>query len=724
MSQSFKKFLAEDGAGLAPGAGQFLALAAFGKHPGWDDHVEDLGLETETLIVARQVLYVQGVGGEIDTGAWEKLDPAHRAEGFNHVFLWQRGGQFLVGRMWSSSDGKGRTRYPMVVCAHYGGAAMSWGLQRALPKLEELEQACKAAATADGVKAALERARSGLRATLGNTTGDGAYTPAPESLNRFVSAPAFGADRTGWYRIMYQIQSQMAAYAPGKFSARDDLAQMRPQHMRVPAPGFPDEAMLLWTRFLAGRIDRNVPVLAIHAKDRPWLDLVIGQPGKEEFFCLRALPAALPLATDVPYDLDQKFKDQARRELAEFESGKKPEADGSDAETSSKWVSITQRFFKGTKLFLWIGGGLVALASAGVLLHNLNHGGSASPPPQQVAAAAESAQSPVAGRAGPAIAGLPAVAAPQQVAATPTPASAPPSAPPSAQPPPSPQGPAVVSTGPRAPPPEITSPAPAPVAPPAAPQTAPSSSPSSSPATIAQSVPPAAPTVTVSSAVAPAVVTAVQSNALLAAPPAGAGRAFTNGIGMVLLWVAALPGAADGAWVGKYEVTQAQFQQVMGANPSASKNDLQPVESVTWQEASDFCRKLTASEKSGGTLPQGFAYMLPTQAQWDGFLDDAGFDDAVTSRAAPRTTPAPVGSVGKPNSFGLCDVLGNVWEWCADDAGPQRILTGGAYDSTKIFQWKPMQRTSVLRLPADKHAPNAGFRCLLAQDNSPPLSAR
>ena len=227
MSQSFKKFLAEDGAGLAPGAGQFLALGAFGKHPGWDDHVEDLGLETETLILAKRVLYEQGVGGEIDTGAWEKLDPAQRAEEFNHVFVWQRGGQFLIGRMWSSSDGKGRTRYPMVVCAHYAGAPLAWGLQRALAKLEELEQACKATNTAEGVRSALDRARSGLRALLSNTGAGEAYTPASEALRQFVSAPAFGADQTGWFRIMYQIQSQMAAYAPGKFNVKDDLAQMR-----------------------------------------------------------------------------------------------------------------------------------------------------------------------------------------------------------------------------------------------------------------------------------------------------------------------------------------------------------------------------------------------------------------------------------------------------------------------------------------------------------------
>jgi formylglycine-generating enzyme required for sulfatase activity len=182
---------------------------------------------------------------------------------------------------------------------------------------------------------------------------------------------------------------------------------------------------------------------------------------------------------------------------------------------------------------------------------------------------------------------------------------------------------------------------------------------------------------------------------------------------MVLIWVATLPGTASGAWVGKYEVTQKEFEQVMGANPSKSKSPQQPVERVTWQEAGDFCRKLTASEKEAGSLPQGFVYGLPTRNQWDAFLGNATFDNAVTSRNRERVTPAPVGSVAPPNDYGLCDVLGNVWEWCADADASQRYLKGGAYDSTKVFEWKPLERTTSRSLSADARAPDAGFRCVV-----------
>src|SRR5215469_9189084 len=101
-----------------------LYLAAFGKHPGWNDHIDDLGLDTDDLITAKRLLYVQGINQNIDAGAWENLDPDKRLDAFRHDFLWHmkgtgsgEGDSLIAGRMWSSVDGKGRDKYPMVLCA-------------------------------------------------------------------------------------------------------------------------------------------------------------------------------------------------------------------------------------------------------------------------------------------------------------------------------------------------------------------------------------------------------------------------------------------------------------------------------------------------------------------------------------------------------------------------------------------------------------------------------
>src|SRR6476620_6484709 len=178
MTDIFKKFLQDDVRRLSP-TGRFVGLAAFGKHPGWDDHVEDLGLETDSLNHAKITFYVNGIGGQIDSGAWEKLDPAQQLPAFKHLFLWQRSGQFLLGRLWSSSDGKGRKRYPMVLCLHFIGVSLRWALAQGLPALAELEETIKNAGSAEEVRTVLQQKRAALRDLLTSADTRGEYAPLP-----------------------------------------------------------------------------------------------------------------------------------------------------------------------------------------------------------------------------------------------------------------------------------------------------------------------------------------------------------------------------------------------------------------------------------------------------------------------------------------------------------------------------------------------------------------
>jgi formylglycine-generating enzyme required for sulfatase activity len=137
---------------------------------------------------------------------------------------------------------------------------------------------------------------------------------------------------------------------------------------------------------------------------------------------------------------------------------------------------------------------------------------------------------------------------------------------------------------------------------------------------------------------------------------------------------------SKGYWIGKYPVTQAQWQVLMGDNPSSFKteNDQHPVENITWTDAMLFCQKVYELEgKSGSLLPAGYEYTLPTEAQWEFACragtttrfytgnSDADLDAAGWFSGNHNHTTRPVG-LKAPNAWGLHDMHGNVYEWCAD----------------------------------------------------------
>jgi formylglycine-generating enzyme required for sulfatase activity len=131
-------------------------------------------------------------------------------------------------------------------------------------------------------------------------------------------------------------------------------------------------------------------------------------------------------------------------------------------------------------------------------------------------------------------------------------------------------------------------------------------------------------------------------------------------------------------FMGKYQLTQVQYQVIMGSNPSGFKGNNQPVEQVSWDDAVTFCRKL--SQRTGKN------YRLPSEAEWE-YACRAGtktpfyFGENITPDLVNYNgnDPYASGQKGKyrqqiidvgtfpPNTFGLCDMHGNVWEWCEDD---------------------------------------------------------
>ena len=167
----------------------------------------------------------------------------------------------------------------------------------------------------------------------------------------------------------------------------------------------------------------------------------------------------------------------------------------------------------------------------------------------------------------------------------------------------------------------------------------------------------------------------------------------------------------NGFWMGKYEVTQAQWQAVMGRNPSHFNGADRPVDSVSWNDAQEFLNELNAAWANSRSPAQ---FRLPSEAEWE-YAARAGTQTAYSF----GDDPAQLGdyawfdgnsgnqthSVGqlKPNAFGLYDMHGNVWEWVADTFhdnyagaptdgsawgnlgdGKAKLLRGGSWDNAPL----------------------------------------
>jgi eukaryotic-like serine/threonine-protein kinase len=130
-------------------------------------------------------------------------------------------------------------------------------------------------------------------------------------------------------------------------------------------------------------------------------------------------------------------------------------------------------------------------------------------------------------------------------------------------------------------------------------------------------------------------------------------------------------------YMGKYPVTQQQYQAVMGTNPAHFKGSNRPVECVSWDDGMEFCQKLSQLT--------GHKYSLPSESQWEyacraGTITPFCFGETISTDLANyngngtcqegleciyREQTTPVGEF-PPNAFGLYDMHGNVWEWCLD----------------------------------------------------------
>jgi formylglycine-generating enzyme required for sulfatase activity len=193
-----------------------------------------------------------------------------------------------------------------------------------------------------------------------------------------------------------------------------------------------------------------------------------------------------------------------------------------------------------------------------------------------------------------------------------------------------------------------------------------------------------------------------------------------------------------GFWLSRFEVTQSDYQNLMCINPGGFTGNLnRPVERASWDDAMEYCSRLTQRERQAGRLPGTHVYRLPSEAEWE-YAARAGTttwfsfgnDSSLLGSYAwyngnSGATTHPIGE-RMPNPWGLNDIHGNVFEWCWDwivtapsEPTPDFVgSTNGAYHAIRGGAWSfpaAYCRSSWrIGYSPDARTSNVGFRIVLA----------
>lgn len=304
-----------------------VGVAAFGKHPGWDDHLE-IGVDTDLLAAVKQGIYVEGIGGNIESGAWDKLQENQRVKEFAHIFLWRREHHLVAGRLWSSRDGKGRSRYPMVCVADCSGMPLRRVVEKVFPSLERIESKCTQTDSESVVREIISAAGTELRLlAAASDHASAAATTSDADVLRHLAQCLGGPDHRKLFSVLYQIETEMSGYRSAADIGSSSVMNIRPTQLRVPVCADPPaEAALLWLRFLLTQFDDAAPFLVLQPLAEPWVDLIVGEPTASQIYCMMATPAAVPLTTDIPYNLPTDFIERASRLIGAAGAGFAPVA--------------------------------------------------------------------------------------------------------------------------------------------------------------------------------------------------------------------------------------------------------------------------------------------------------------------------------------------------------------------------------------------------------------
>jgi hypothetical protein len=285
-----------------------IQLAAFGKHPAWDDHLDDIGLNTKSLALTKQLIYSEGIVAQLASGAWDQLEKSGHAIEFDHRFVWSRDQQSIAGAIWASTDRKRRTRFPLIICAQAGldGPRASALL---LDYVGQLGGLCRTAKTQEEFLSAFGQAQSELlRATLPSAVAN--LFSEITDLQENSILPSLVTLSAGLKSKLPRGPLETAKASGARFRLAAISSQTK-------------DNLSFWSACLATQCaGSSLPHLVIAANGRRWIDLIVGEPRPNDFFCLRANENALPTSrAEIEETQARKLESAAKEYLRIYKSG-------------------------------------------------------------------------------------------------------------------------------------------------------------------------------------------------------------------------------------------------------------------------------------------------------------------------------------------------------------------------------------------------------------------
>ncbi len=279
-----------------------IQVAGFGKHPAWDDHIDDIGLATETLVLTKQLLYSGGIATQLASGAWDQIEKSGNAIEFDHRFVWGRDQQSIVGAIWASADRKGRTRFPMVICVQSGFDGPH-AVDLFIDPVERLGTLCRTAKT-----------KEEIRDSFNQVQGELNYSGLPSPHDKLFSEIKESAEDS----ILPALITLAAGLKTKRLRGSRESAG---SHFRLDAiSSQAKDNLSFWSAYLNTQpAGSGLPHIVIAAKGRGWVDLIVGEPLQNDFFCLRANENALPATwTEIQGTEVRKLESEAKDYLRTY----------------------------------------------------------------------------------------------------------------------------------------------------------------------------------------------------------------------------------------------------------------------------------------------------------------------------------------------------------------------------------------------------------------------